>query len=476
MQTVSSWTGFNISVRDDTDVTADVVRYLPTINVPATQLSTVQEVLIQSEKIRSSLSLQSIAIVFDQALYAKATEIIWKHNEKFANIVPRLGTFHTICNLLGVIGKRFQDSGLKDLCIESGVIAAGSVSGVLDGKKYNRAVRLHKLLYEALLRLAWKGFLVTKGSNAETEITDLIGEFSSNVCQMTFTETLENPSFVSLADEFSLHLDQLRSGAGKLAVFWMSYVDLVDVMLNFLRSSREGIWAMHLKAVQDMIPWVFAYDNTNYARYLSHYYAEMSHLKTEHPEAHGFLQHGGFSVQLGPRNPFGRIPVDQTIEETVNKDTQTPGGTKGFSLKPGAVSRYYLTAEYRSSFLHMLRDVTGTRNFTSNTGHPDLSKSRIKKDEKDVLSLIDMLQNNWINPFSTETSDLVSISTGMAAPENITKDLLEAKVKGEKASKEFREDRIECEPAKTKFFAPIKKQKLKTFSDMIVKKKYQVAG
>ena len=55
--------------------------------------------------------------------------------------------------------------------------------------------------------------------------------------------------------------------------------------------------------------------------------------------------HGCFSVQLGDSNPFGRIPIDQTIEETVNKDTQTPGGTKGFSLKPGAVAKYYMNTE-----------------------------------------------------------------------------------------------------------------------------------
>lgn len=60
---------------------------------------------------------------------------------------------------------------------------------------------------------------------------------------------------------------------------------------------------------------------------------------------------GRFSVQLGSANPFGHIPVDQAIEETVNKDTQTAGGTKGFSLKSGVVTRYYLTAEYRRMYL-----------------------------------------------------------------------------------------------------------------------------
>lgn len=36
--------------------------------------------------------------------------------------------------LLGIIGKRFQDAGLRDLCVESQVIVEGSVSGVLEGQ------------------------------------------------------------------------------------------------------------------------------------------------------------------------------------------------------------------------------------------------------------------------------------------------------------------------------------------------------
>ena len=67
------------------------------------------------------------------------------------------------------------------------------------------------------------------------------------------------------------------------------------------------------------------------------------------------MLNGGFSVQLGSSNTFARLSVDQTIEVTIDKDTQTPGGTEGFSLKPGAVSRYYITAEYRSTCLRQLK-------------------------------------------------------------------------------------------------------------------------
>jgi len=157
-QTTSSWTGFNILTSEQKQVTADAIGYLPTINAPVTELSTVQEILRQSISIQSSLQLDNIAVVFDQALYAKATEIAWKHPEQYGALKLMMGNFHSICNLMSTIGKIFGDAGLRDLAVESGVIAEGSINKVLEGKQYNRAVRLHKLTYETLMRSAWSGF------------------------------------------------------------------------------------------------------------------------------------------------------------------------------------------------------------------------------------------------------------------------------------------------------------------------------
>jgi len=106
-----------------------------------------------------SMELSEIVCVFDQALYAKALEIVWKHQERFGCIVLRMGVFHTLCTMLAILGKRFGEAGFRDLCVESGVIADGSIGGVLDGRKYNRAVRMHKLMNEALMRIVWNGFL-----------------------------------------------------------------------------------------------------------------------------------------------------------------------------------------------------------------------------------------------------------------------------------------------------------------------------
>jgi len=58
------------------------------------------------------------------------------------------------------------------------------------------------------------------------------------------------------------------------------------------------------------------------------------------------------------------------------------GGREKFSLNPGALQRYYMTAEFRAMFLREIREVVGYRQ--CDNGHADLRKSRIKKDEKDV--------------------------------------------------------------------------------------------
>jgi len=46
-----------------------------------------------------------------------------------------------------------------------------------------------------------------------------------------------------------------------------------------------------------------------------------------------------------------------------------------------------------------------------NNGHADLQKSRIKKDEKDVQEMTDLLLSSWLNPFSDKPQPLASILT-----------------------------------------------------------------
>ena len=66
----------------------------------------------------------------------------------------------------------------------------------------------------------------------------------------------------------------------------------------------------------------------------------------------------------------------------VDRDMQTPGGTKGSSLKPGAVSKCYLIAEYKGIFMRQFKEMLhlGTPNTFQ---HTDPQASRIARDEDD---------------------------------------------------------------------------------------------
>jgi len=477
-QTIPSWTGFNIKTRDQESISEDVVGYLPTINAPATELTTVYEILKQSDLIRNELSLDTLVVVMDQALYAKAVEIAWKHKERFSHVLLRMGTFHTIMNALSIIGKRFCDAGLKDICIEAGIVAEGSINGVIDGKQYNRAIRVHKCIYEALMRLAWAEFTLWVDSNEEKSAVikscvDKVNDIADDLNQHNFSDLLDSPQLLELMILWRAFTEHLRHNNGELSGYWMSYIDMVEhVILGLLRASREGNWDLHINAIRTLIPWCFAYDKVNYARYLSAYFAQMTNLPEKNPDVHRAFQEGHFSVQRSSNNPFGRIPVDQTIEVTVNKDTQTPGGTSRFSLKAGAIKRYYITAEYRSAFLGHLRDMVHGNQ--SELNHADLQQPRIQKDEETVSAVVSLIQA-WVNPFS-EKQDLISISTAKSAPRDIASDLMKACDIGEQSYATFQNERLENDPSAKPFHDPMKTNKLKTFTNMCKKKVVKTSG
>lgn len=478
-QTIPSWTGFNIKTRDQLSVSEDVVEYLPTINAPATEMNTVYEIINQSELIRKELCLKTMVVVMDQALYAKAVEITWKHKQQFCNILLRMGTFHTICNALSILGKRFGDAGLKDICLEAGLVAEGSIKGVIDGKHYNRAIRVHKYMYEAFMRLAWLGFLswveekVPNKADVVKSLLEKVNDMASELNQEQLSNVMSSTQLTELITLWQNFLEHLRTENGELSQFWMSYVDIVEtVVLSLLRASREGNWELHINAIRTLIPWCFAYDKVNYARYLSPYLAEMTNLQEKNPEVHGAFTSGQFSVQLSTKNPFGRIPVDQTTEVTVNKDTQTPGGTNRFSLKASCVKRFYLTAEYRSAFLGQLRDmVKGSK---TELHHPELQQTRIKTDEKAVSAVVELVQG-WINP-SGEKQELVCISTAKATPKDISCDLLKANEIGKQCYTTFKTERLEKDPPVKDFHDKMKLNQLKTFSSMCKKKEVKSNG
>ena len=71
--------------------------------------------------------------------------------------------------------------------------------------------------------------------------------------------------------------------------------------------------------------------------------------------------------------------------------------------------------------------------------HPDLRISRIRKDERDVKLLLEMLENHYRYLFGFDAGDLRSLSTAAVPTLSAALDMLYAQSEGEKVYEQFME-------------------------------------
>ena len=305
-QTVPAWSAFNALLCKSNIPAKCTVGYCPVINSSPTEMSTVYSVLCQSMNMARLAGLNFTIIVFDQAIYAKAVDLVLQRPTEFKPIVLHLGGFHISLTFLAVLGKRFKDAGLADVLIESTVGGSSSVQSALDGRHYNRAVRMHKLVAESLVRMRWRAFLSTLEPSVlleySQEIADGMKELQQHINADNADRLLDSEEFRSIYHLYNEFCDA-QAESSPMFKFWSSYIDLVFLLLRFIRSCRSADWALHLSCIQQMFPWFFAYDRPNYARYGTLYWIQMTSLPESNPAASKYLADGGFVVQR-PLNSF----------------------------------------------------------------------------------------------------------------------------------------------------------------------------
>ena len=428
-EVLPGWTGFNTLIHRGALPPPTNIGYLPVIDSSPTELGTVETILKRSTEIANKLELQEIVLVFDQAIYAKAQEIRWKNETYKERLTVRMGEFHTCMAFLSCIGKRFGDAGLQDILIEADVIAAGSVGGVVTGHHYNRSIRSHKLLCEALHRLRWQAYHETLPQDCLETALKVTADLQRAFPEEEFQAIIKSQEFNTILEGYEHFHKQQES---KTFQFWNSYIKMVEDLLCFIRATRDANWGLHLSSLRIMLPWFFSYDRINYSRYISAYWLEMNILNDTHPRIYSQVQAGDFVAQRQQEYAFTCTACDQVIEQTANRDSKTKGGLTGFSLNKGAVHRWTLTQHERAAITMEIKDMAGQSMPTRQRS--DLDEKRKEQDEKDVQSILSTIQH-MMNPFdqTLEKEKLYHITSSQVASEAVSADLLNAKERGEGA-------------------------------------------
>ena len=201
-----------------------------------------------------------------------------------------LGGFHTCVSFLGSIAHLMTGSGLQSI-LEL-IYADHTVPHImLSGKAIARAIRGHLIVSGVL-----HGMIVARAYQLDIQINNAINNISDNTNEQQQPIDLFNlredidDDLLSIADlleetmsrnvkaedvehehivqemlqKIEMVKDELASS--KTAQLWFQYLDMIDIVCNFIEAERTGNWALHLKSLSDMLPYFAASGNHLYAK------------------------------------------------------------------------------------------------------------------------------------------------------------------------------------------------------------------
>ncbi|ESO90891.1 hypothetical protein LOTGIDRAFT_163778 [Lottia gigantea] len=159
---------------------------------------------------------------------------------------------------------------------------------------------------------------------------------------------------------------------------------------------------------------------------------------------------GQWTVQRQTRYGFSAVACDQTIEQTVNRESKTSGGITSITLNRNAVRRWILSQSQRTAIHHQCEILAGLTGTNRDRVHLDASKNKCDRDS--IQRIVECIEQ-MINPFSYDQPEMTSISSGVVASDEISADLMSAEEVGEVALNNYIEERLTSDKKK---YDPIK--------------------
>lgn len=252
---------------------------------------------------------------------------------------------------------------------------------------------------------------------------------------------------------------------GSTARFWMLYIKLVQIFMQFSRAYRTNDLELFVYTLGEMCPIFFAGNRPNYARWMVRYYHNLMNMDSTHPGVRNMLEQGALSVRRTNKT-FSRTQVDITLEQTVNADAASRlTGITAFNPSDSARQKWMITRAVRSRIVGSLLAKAGLKS------HEDVSKAlkpyRVTRDNNDLWKLIDAIKNT-MNPFNQCMDDnLYCITTGASVAHNIKEDLLGFQEKGQQLLANFTSESFLDQG---RFEKPITRRKIRNFATAAVKK------
>ena len=176
------------------------------------------------------------------------------------NIILRMGDLHAICdhweNVSGCWSARLVCGVRRDF---------RRIHHCCDGSPQIQSYWQYSHDYVRGDIDASPGVLLRIHSNHGAEVHHLeealksISTFHDEVSQTPFTALMDDASRSRILLLFKEYLCTIRNG-NRLRAFWTTYLDMAEIMLGLLLSTRYGDWLLHFPSIRAMIPLCYAHD------------------------------------------------------------------------------------------------------------------------------------------------------------------------------------------------------------------------
>lgn len=143
----------------------------------------------------------------DLAAAKIAYDLIWGDRDLYEKVIVNLGPFHTMCSYMGAIGKMMSGSGFEDIVVEAGLCASGSIEQVMSGKHYNRSVRVHQRMLDALERMLLTSFNNSVESGQERDNLSA----AVNLAFQPTAENLQNAEDSETCKTYLMEYDKFKA-------------------------------------------------------------------------------------------------------------------------------------------------------------------------------------------------------------------------------------------------------------------------
>ena len=143
-------------------------------------------------------------------------------------------------------------------------------------------MRAHKLIYEAMERLRFQAFEKTLSTLEKGDVHAIGVSVQEDKERQRFMEIYTNDRDIDIKMLYDQFIEK-QSEKNTVFAFWSNYIEMVQLLLLYIRATRTSDWTLHLSSLRSMISWIFATDRVNYSRYAPCYWLEMMCHNETHP-------------------------------------------------------------------------------------------------------------------------------------------------------------------------------------------------